>query len=230
MNKEHITIINNKKYIENLETGVIYKITNTKNNKIYIGKTYSYVGSGKLGPQKYGSIGRLKRHISNVFSKRINANNDCPSFYKAIKEYGKDNFVVSTLIVCKKNELKKYETFYISKYNSYLPEVGYNIFIGDNKPIKGANKIIYENNKIISNKKRCENGAQRQSNETKKLPANIYRVWRTKKDAKYLAGYKIQIKINEQIFSKGFTQNELSLEKKLSLAKNAKNKIKLSNS
>lgn len=73
MNKEYyekssqiILIDSSKRYCE------IYIITNTINNKIYIGKAVSHILNHKKY-RPYGSIGRFKTHISEAFSnKKIN--------------------------------------------------------------------------------------------------------------------------------------------------------------
>lgn len=53
---------------------LIYKITNTANNKIYIGKTKEYYGS-----EYFGIAGRLRHHLVNAYTK--SKYNDCPKFY-----------------------------------------------------------------------------------------------------------------------------------------------------
>lgn len=215
---------------ENLETGVIYKVTNIVNNKIYIGKVFSFEKHGTHNPTKYGANGRLNRHISNAYSDRDDARNECPLFYEAIREYGPDNFIVETLKVCSKKHLKENETKYILQYKSHDPEIGYNFFIGDSKPIDKINKTIYENKKIDSNKKRCLDGSIKQSAETKLLPPNIFRVFRnTQQDGKFLAGYKYQIKIENKVMCKAFTSKLLSIDEKLKLTIEALNLLKQEN-
>ncbi len=64
--------------------GFIYKITNTKSKKIYIGET-------KLeDPEK-----RWKAHIQS-----INRGKGCPALRDAIKKYGIDTFRFEVLIIC----------------------------------------------------------------------------------------------------------------------------------
>ena len=59
---------------ETLDTGVIYKITNTKNNKIYIGRAYSYVKNGNQKMRRHGAKDRLNWHFSKAFSKNKKKN------------------------------------------------------------------------------------------------------------------------------------------------------------
>jgi group I intron endonuclease len=82
----------------------IYKITNKVNSKIYIGKDEAnkpdYLGSGKL----------IKR---------------------AIKKHGKSSFTKEILEECSdKTKLQEREKFWIKKYNSQDPKIGYNITPG----------------------------------------------------------------------------------------------------
>lgn len=100
----------------------IYKVTNLKNNKIYIGQTNgknsSYKGSGKL----------LKR---------------------AFKKYGKNNFIIETITEGNFNKtlLDSLEIHYIHLYNSRNSKIGYNIHKGgegnnkDKKPVSLETRI-----------------------------------------------------------------------------------------
>lgn len=96
--------------------GYIYKTTNLKNNKIYIGQhkheNYDpyYYGSGKL----------LKR---------------------AIKKYGRDSFSNEIICVCdNQDELDTKEKYYIDKLNSTNIMIGYNLLTGGQG---GVNAIDY---------------------------------------------------------------------------------------
>lgn len=80
---------------------IIYKTINLINSKIYIGKSKhnipSYMGSGSL-------------------------------IAKAIKKYGKENFSKEILEECENEEdLNLREIYWISKYDSINPNIGYNI-------------------------------------------------------------------------------------------------------
>jgi hypothetical protein len=117
---------------------------------------------------------------------------------------------------------QEYETRTTKEYKSYDPEIGYNFFIGDNKPIDGANKIAFEQKRSIANRNRCTDGSQRKADGTNNLPANIYYVYRKDgEDGKVLAGYKVQITdSNKKLHMKAFTKNDMSMEEKLQMAKN----------
>lgn len=94
----------------------IYKITNTVNGKIYVGKA--------VDPVK-----RLKRHIylSKKGVKRC--------FYNAIRQYGGENFIAEVLEECSKDVVNDRERFWISALNSCDKSVGYNRAAGK---IKGG--------------------------------------------------------------------------------------------
>lgn len=82
----------------------IYKITNLKNNKIYIGKH----SSKKTNDNYYGSGVAIKR---------------------AIKKYGKENFKKEILCYCdNEKELNAKERYYINFYDTY--KKGYNMTFG----------------------------------------------------------------------------------------------------
>ena len=114
----------------------IYKTTNLVNGKIYIGKSQndfnpSYIGSGSI----------LK---------------------KAIKKYGRSNFNVEIIDECHDLvDLDFKEIYWIEKYNSTDPKLGYNITKG------GTGGDTYSNNSnypiIIEKLKR-----RRHTEETKR--------------------------------------------------------------
>lgn len=94
---------------------LIYKITNTTNNKVYIGKT-------KTTPETRWDL-HLKHTFRDGKSTRI-----C----NAIRKYGPNNFVFETLIdnISSETELNELEIETIAKMNSTDPTVGYNISKG----------------------------------------------------------------------------------------------------
>ena len=96
---------------------IIYKITNTINNKIYIGKTK------KLLQQRWA--------VHQSHAKNPNMRVGKSYFHNAIRKYGVDAFLVEILDASSKTQkdLANLETLYIKKYRSYLPEIGYNIKI-----------------------------------------------------------------------------------------------------
>ena len=207
---------------ESNKTGVIYKISNTIDGKMYIGRANSEEKHGKgkhaRKPSNYGALGRFRRHMSNANSEDPKKMQECPAFYKAIIDYkethGLDCWNYETIEVCLKKDLQAREEFHILKNKSYMPEFGYNRHIGNKKPIAGANKVIYEKMKREGNKRRAKNSALKRTEASKKLPANIYLKKRPAKedeDAEIVInkkgerkrvvvdGYRVQIKVSKKV-------------------------------
>ena len=90
-------------------TGIIYKITNKINGKVYIGKT-----KGALQHRWY-------HHLYGALSGKLHT-----KLSRAIRKYGAKYFVIEELEHT--SSLNKREQFYIRKFNSI--EHGYNLKIG----------------------------------------------------------------------------------------------------
>lgn len=176
---------------ESINTGVIYLIINTVNNKKYIGKAYSFVKHVRNPNYKHGTNGRFKRHLSNA----LNGNNEIPLLYNDIRQYGSNNFKAETLEVCLKKDLNCREEYYIKTLETFKDNIGYNYLIGNNKPLDNKHKEEYEKNKIESNKARAIGGKLRRSQDTLNLPPNIY---------KRKNGLFAQIKIDSILYNKAF--------------------------
>ena len=86
----------------------IYKYTNNVNGKVYIGRTH------KTLKQRAGKNGRSYK--------------PCTYFYNAIQRYGWDNFEGEVLEEgLTSEEAAEREMFYINKFNTLDPKVGYNL-------------------------------------------------------------------------------------------------------
>jgi hypothetical protein len=139
-----------ERYIE------IYKITNTVNNKIYIGQTVSHMlNHGKY--RRYGSQKRLDSHFSEAI--KFNKDKECRYLNNSIRKYGNDKFIVELLDTCDMESGDDVEDKYIIKYNSLFPN-GYNLKLGktiyqyteETRPIKVNNDKPYQINSIEQNK------------------------------------------------------------------------------
>lgn len=101
--------------------GIIYIITNSINNKVYIGQTIQ-----SLKDRWYGHCRRgFSEGERNMKIKR------------AINKYGKDKFQIKELEKCNIDMLDTREIYYINLYNSYRE--GYNSTVGGKlgaKPLK----------------------------------------------------------------------------------------------
>ena len=88
---------------------LIYKISNTINDKVYIGQTIR------------GLESRFARHIHDAEKNPQTEN----KFHRAINKYGKDKFFIEEIDEAKtQEELNTKEKFWIKQYNSI--EAGYN--------------------------------------------------------------------------------------------------------
>lgn len=86
----------------------IYKITNIRNNKVYIGQT--------IRPIKQ----RFHRHLNDAVNNILDTH-----FARAIRKYGKDNFIIEEIDTAQtQDELNQKEQYWIKFYNSV--EEGYN--------------------------------------------------------------------------------------------------------
>lgn len=105
---------------------IIYKTTCLVNNKIYIGQS-------KNNKNSYLGSGRI--------------------FLKAIKKYGRDNFIKEILIEgdFTQEEIDNFEISFIKEHNSTNSNIGYNIRHGGNGNTDKTNRLIGKSskNKII---------------------------------------------------------------------------------
>lgn len=104
----------------------IYKITNTVNNKVYIGKT------------SYTVEKRFQQHCTD--SKKLSLK-DRP-LYRAFNKYGIENFTVEIIEEVSEEESSIREIYWIDQYGSY--NSGYNATLG------GEGKSIYNHQEIIN--------------------------------------------------------------------------------
>lgn len=95
--------------------GVIYKITNNINGKIYIGQT---------------RIPESKRWQQHVWHADNDSDKDSLLLCKAIKKYGKESFSREIIEECDNNLLNEKEIYWINFYNSTNRDIGYNIATG----------------------------------------------------------------------------------------------------
>lgn len=115
--------------------GIIYKITNVLNGKIYIGQTTKTLN------RRWVEHCWESKHDSKVL------------FHCAIQKYGKENFTVEQIdVACDRDELDKKEIHWIKFYNSMNRDKGYNQESGGLR-----NKVVSERvRKIMSQKRQGE--------------------------------------------------------------------------
>ena len=89
----------------------IYKITNIKNNKIYIGQSSDIFWRWTHHKSDLNNNRHHNRHLQNAWNK-----------------YGKDNFVFSIIEQCPEDNLDEKESYWINYFDSY--NNGYNLDYG----------------------------------------------------------------------------------------------------
>ena len=146
-------------------------ITNTENGLKYIGRAKSYSIRKNGNITRHGAKGRLKSHWGKVNIGKM----EIPLLYNDMKKYGVTAFKINVLEVCLLTEINKKEEEHILLHETYKPDKGYNMFIGDKKPIEPTQKKEYEKKKSESNKSRAVDGALRRTEGGTGLPPNVYR-------------------------------------------------------
>jgi group I intron endonuclease len=166
----------------------LYKITNTKNNKCYIGWTNKTIES------------RWKEHKSDALKVRDNR-----KFYNAIRKYGVDSWEVE--MICEVNDKKDAilkEIELISSHDSY--NNGYNSTLGGD----GNNGIKMSEE---SNKKRSESLKGRKKPDNFNNGRKHSEVTKNKISTSHLGKKKPWVKwTKEQILDRGMKRRSLTKE------------------
>lgn len=98
--------------------GVIYKITNTVNNKIYIGQTIQTVEK------------RWRKHVGEAKQSKY-------PLQRAILQYGKESFTVEIIYECStQEELDNKELMFAEMFEAFSP-TGYNLKAGQGRGSTG---------------------------------------------------------------------------------------------
>jgi group I intron endonuclease len=85
-----------------MDRGKIYKITNKKNNKVYIGCTVTSLEK------------RYQEHIYRCFKTDYKS-----KLYNSIKKYGEENFTIELIEECEIGRIYEIEKKYIKQYDSF---------------------------------------------------------------------------------------------------------------
>ena len=134
----------------------IYKLTNTLNNKIYIGLTTEKI-----------SERCRKRNVEAKFRKERTS-----YILNAIRKYGEDKFKVEQIDTANNlEELKLKEIHYIKLYNSTNRKIGYNLTEGGegNKGLKMSDKTKDKIRQKQLGKIRSKESIEKQKETNKKL-------------------------------------------------------------
>ena len=132
-------IINDKEYY-----GIIYKIENKINKKVYIGQTTEKNGFNG----RYCCDGIGIERVYNYHNNRKNRGNNYNShLLNAIEKYGFDSFIVDEIfdVALSSDELNNKEMFYIRQFDSF--HNGYNCTLGG-EGILGYKSLSGKDNKF----------------------------------------------------------------------------------
>lgn len=140
----------------------IYKFQNNKNNMVYIG-------------QSIHLDDRYNEHKRNHLNKN-HINYYC-NFYKALREFGFNNFNFEILEYCSKEELDEKEKYWIAHFNSYSN--GYNMTPGgDFNPSKVPEIVAKRTEKLLNdpevNKKLASRGTAKITTDDVKVIRELY--------------------------------------------------------
>lgn len=162
---------------------LIYKLTNTKNNKVYIGQTKNSL---------------RKRIIAHITHSKNNTKSKKHHLQFALQKYGYDNFQIDIVEVCKQEQLNEREIFWISYYHSTDPKKGYNCTNGGDgcsiareikqstrDKISLANKLKWQDKEY--RKQQIESRIKAKQRRSKKIVQLTYqyeliKIWNNKKD------------------------------------------------
>lgn len=131
----------------------IYLIENKINHHKYVGKTNETVYK------------RFRRHVNSSIN--INDKDANSPLHKAIRKYGEDNFIVSTIEECSSEQASEREIYWIKYYETYL--YGYNATQGgDGSTLYDYSQIVDLYNRIrcvkdVADKLKCDTGTIRRA-------------------------------------------------------------------
>ncbi|MCK9482339.1 MAG: GIY-YIG nuclease family protein [Bacteroidia bacterium] len=139
--------------------GIIYKITNITNDKIYIGKTEREIEE------------RWKEHLRDSGKER----NQNRPLYRAINKYGQENFIIEEIEQVDSESLGEREQYWINYYQSFSMG-GYNAtFGGEGKTLYNYDLIVEKfNSGMLGDEIMKEFGCDRNAVTSALKKANVY--------------------------------------------------------
>lgn len=133
-------VIDGKEYY-----GIIYKIENTENHKIYIGQTTNPRGfKGRYSCDGIGAE-RVYRRMWYEKQRGVQIN---MHLFKAFEKYGTNTFIVDEVLdtALTAEELNEKEIYYIAKFNSY--HNGYNMSIGADNVLGMSGELCHNSKRV----------------------------------------------------------------------------------
>ena len=223
---------------ESENTGVIYCITNLKNDKKYVGQAVSYkYDRGKV--KRHGMHGRFEDHKKLA----LNDSDDCPKLYAAMRKDGVENFVASLLEIVELENLFEKEIYFIIKNDTI--KNGYNIVLPNNETIKSKKDITvmrlsriekisktltekYQNDSSFADKVyEAQSVNKKLDHNGNPLPKHIY-VHKARGENGYRVSIGKVIDDKRERNEKSFTDPEKTMDEKLELAKKTLEEFKSS--
>jgi group I intron endonuclease len=124
-----------EEHIPELENCIIYEIFCEISQKSYIGQS------------EHSLETRINGHFK---ASKYKFTEGCLALNAALRKYGRDAFIYTVVLNCKKSEMDFYEIYFIAEYNSLAPN-GYNLHGGGKTPI-----IMSEESKMRHSQNRRE--------------------------------------------------------------------------
>ncbi|CAH6420927.1 Hypothetical protein MVR_LOCUS210 [uncultured virus] len=173
---------------ETQTTSVVYRATNKKTGKSYIGKARSYLKLVNGKYSRFGGKGRFKRHWTNAHGKPTSKSyNDCPIFYEALRASDIGDWWITILDVGSHDDATGMENKLILEHGTAMLNKGYNTFVGRTGPVDKKTSAKFKARKAAANTTRAAGGVLRRVEGRAALPLNVYR--RPK-------GFIVQVKVN----------------------------------
>lgn len=137
--------------------GVVYKITNILNDKVYIGKTSRFRT-------------RMMEHVRGALDERYDKRS-CQNLYQAMRTDGIENFISEIIYIAyDEDSLMNMEIQYIAIFKSLLPEYGYNMTVDR---LHYSVQSNYTENRSISHMNKSHNNVFYKKNSNPVVAFNI---------------------------------------------------------
>jgi hypothetical protein len=195
-----------------MENGAeIYLVTCKTTQKKYVGQTVCFSRKKDGTLVRKGTKGRWNAH---VYSRKKGTDGQCRLLSEVIFEYGKDDFIVETLLIVNETYIDYYEKIFIKAYNTLHPN-GYNLQEG------GAHGRHHEETKALISK---SNTGKIRTEEHKKQMSEIKMIYKGLPEYIYILndfnknvhGYRI---LKHPLLPvKKFLSKSLTMEEKLQQA------------
>ena len=190
--------------------GIIYLITNIKNNKKYVGQTKNFKKI-KNYIKIWTAEDRFNEHkkYSVMKSKKKTAY----KLYEEMNIFGFENFMIETLLICDIKDTGENEKYYIKKYDTQNENKGYNISPGCN-----VDHNIFHKKRKTNMTDELRKKLSKTNNETTNITEIEYKG--------KIVGYRVRIAVDTEKFEKRFSSQKNTLEENFNSAKEFLEKVK----